>query len=120
MNMMFLLEGKLCTPALGGSILPGVTRDSIITLAKDMGIPVEERDIAIAELMEAGKNGKLQEAFGAGTAAVVSPVGELTYKGESVTINQGKIGALTQKLYDTLVGIQYGAHADKHGWMVKV
>jgi len=120
MNIMFLLDGKLLTAALGSSILPGVTRDSVITLAKDIGISVEERDISIAELMEAGKNGKLQEAFGTGTAAVVSPVGELTYKGESVTINKGEIGPLTRKLYDTLTGIQCGAVEDKHGWVVKV
>ena len=120
MNIMFLLDGKLCTAALEDNILPGITRDSIITLANDMGVPVEERRIAIAELMEAGKSGKLQEAFGTGTAAVVSPVGELTYKGQSITINQDKIGPLTQKLYDTLTGIQTGAITDKHGWVVKV
>ena len=120
MNIMFLLDGKLCTAELEGNILPGVTRDSIITLANDMGIPVEERHVAIDELMEAGKNGKLQEAFGTGTAAVVSPVGELTYKGQSITINNGEIGRLTQKLYDTLTGIQRGAITDSHGWVLKV
>ncbi|MDR0491706.1 MAG: branched-chain amino acid aminotransferase [Oscillospiraceae bacterium] len=120
MNIMFLLDGKLCTPAWEGSILPGITRNSVITLAKDMGIPVEERNISIDELMEGGKNGKLQEVFGAGTAAVVSPVGELTYKGESVTINKNEIGGISQKMYDTLLGIQCGAILDNHGWVVKV
>jgi branched-chain amino acid aminotransferase len=120
MNIMFLLDGKLCTPSLEGSILPGITRNSIITLAKDMGIPVEERNISIDELMEAGKNGKLKEVFGAGTAAVVSPVGELTYKGESVTINKNEIGGISQKMYDTLLGVQCGAILDNHGWVVKV
>ena len=120
MNMMFLLDGKLLTASLGSSILHGVTRDSVITLAKDMGISAEERNISIDELMEAGKSGKLQEAFGTGTAAVISPVGELTYKGESVTISKGEIGPLTQKLYDMLIGVQCGAIEDKHGWVVKV
>lgn len=120
MNMMFVVDGKLCTAALEGSILPGITRDSILTLAREMKLPVEERKIAVDELMQAGKSGHLQEAFGTGTAAVVSPVGELTFKGESVTINGGKIGTWTQKFYDTLTGIQWGKEKDTHGWVKKV
>jgi len=120
MNMMFLIGDTLCTAALEGSILPGITRMSILELAREMGVKVEERKVAASELIEAGKAGELKEAFGTGTAAVVSPVGELTYKGESVKINNGEIGALTQKLYDTLTGIQCGNIADTHGWVTKV
>lgn len=120
MNMMFVLGDTLVTAALEGSILPGITRMSILQLARDMGIKVEERKIPIAELMEAGKNGSLKEAFGTGTAAVVSPVGKLTYKDEEIIVNGGEIGQLTQKFYDTLTGIQTGAIEDKFGWVVKV
>ena len=120
MNMMFVLGGKLCTPALEGTILPGITRDSILTLAREMGLTVEERKIEVDELMEAGKNGTLQEAFGTGTAAVVSPVGELTYKGTTVGVNNGEIGTWTRKLYETLTGIQWGKIKDTHGWVTKV
>lgn len=120
MNMMFVINNTICTAALEGSILPGITRMSIIALAKEMGYQVEERKISAAELMEAGKSGALQEAFGTGTAAVVSPVGELSYKGESVIVNNGEIGAITQKLYDTLTGIQWGKGKDTHNWMVRV
>lgn len=120
MNMMFLINGTLVTAALEGSILPGVTRMSILQLAGDMGIKIEERQLSVSELMDAGENGALQEAFGTGTAAVVSPVGRLTYKDKTITVNNGQIGGLTQKLYDTLTGIQTGAVSDKHGWTVKV
>lgn len=120
MNMMFLINDTLVTAALEGSILPGVTRMSILRLAEDMGIRIEERQLSVSELMSAGENGALQEAFGTGTAAVVSPVGRLTYKDKTITVNNGQIGGLTQKLYDTLTGIQTGAVSDKHGWTVKV
>lgn len=117
MNMMFVIDGKLCTAALEGSILPGITRDSVLTLAREMGLTVEERKIQISELMEGSKNGKLQEAFGTGTAAVVSPVGELTYKDVSVIVNNGEIGSWTQKLYNALTDIQWGRVKETHGWM---
>lgn len=120
MNMMFVINNTICTAALEGSILPGITRMSILTLAREMGYQVEERKISASELIEAGKSGALQEAFGTGTAAVVSPVGELSYSGESVIINNGEIGAITQKLYDTLTGIQWGKIADTHHWMTRV
>lgn len=120
MNMMFLINGVIVTAALEGTILPGVTRMSILQLAKDMGIKIEERQLSVSELMEAGESGALQEAFGTGTAAVVSPVGKLTYKGKAATVNNGQIGELTQKLYDTLTGIQTGSVSDKYGWVVKV
>lgn len=121
MNVMFLINDTVVTAALEGSVLPGVTRDSIIHILKDMGYKVEERDLSIDELMEAGRTGQLKEAWGTGTAAVISPIGELCYKGEKITINDFKTGTLTQKLYDTLTGIQWGKLEDKYHWtkMVK-
>jgi branched-chain amino acid aminotransferase len=120
MNMMFIIDGKLCTAALGGTILPGITRDSILTLARELGLPTEERKIGIDELLQAAKSGALQEAFGSGTAAVVSPVGELFYKDNQVVIGGGEIGKWTKKLYDTLTDIQWGRAKDAHGWVTKV
>ena len=117
---MFVIDGKVVTAALDGSVLPGVTRDSIIHILKDWGYEVEERDLSIDELMEAGRNGKLTEAFGTGTAAVISPIGELCYKGEKIKINGFKTGKLTQKLYDTLTGIQWGKLEDKYNWTRKI
>ena len=117
MNVMFLIDDTIVTAPLEGSVLPGVTRDSIIHILKDWGYKVEERELSIDELMEAGRNGKLTEAFGKGTAAVISPVGQLYYKGEEVVINNFKTGELTQKLYDTLTGIQWGRLEDKYGWV---
>ena len=117
MNVMFVIDGKVVTAPLEGSVLPGVTRDSIIHILKDWGYKVEERELSIDELMEAGRNGKLKEAFGTGTAAVISPVGQLYYKGEEIVINDFKTGELTQKLYDTLTGIQWGRLEDKYGWV---
>lgn len=117
MNVMFLIDGKVVTGALEGSLLPGVTRNSIINVLKSWNIPVEERELSIDELMEAGKNGKLQEAFGTGTAAVISPIGELNYKGEIVKVNNEEIGNLTQKLYDYLTGIQTGKVEDPFNWV---
>ncbi|MFR1757705.1 MAG: branched-chain amino acid aminotransferase, partial [Thomasclavelia spiroformis] len=108
MNVMFLIDDTVVTAPLEGSVLPGVTRDSIIHILKDWGYKVEERELSVDELMEAGRNGKLKEAFGTGTAAVISPVGQLYYKGEEIVINDFKTGELTQKLYDTLTGIQWG------------
>lgn len=117
MNVMFVIDDTIVTAPLEGSVLPGVTRDSIIHILKDWGYKVEERELSIDELMEAGRNGKLTEAFGTGTAAVISPVGQLYYKGEEVVINNFKTGELTQKLYDTLTGIQWGRLEDKYGWV---
>lgn len=120
MNVMFKIDGKIVTAPCDGTVLPGVTRDSIIHLLKSWGYEVEERHLAIDDLMEAGKNGHLEEAFGTGTAAVISPVGELNYKGEIVTINEFKTGELTQKLYDTLTGIQWGDVEDTFNWTMEV
>lgn len=118
MNMMFVYDNKtILTPALNGSILPGITRDSVLKLAHSMGYETEEKRLSIQEIMEAAKSGKLTEAFGTGTAAVVSPVNEIAYQGESVHIGDGGIGTITQKLYDTLTGIQFGKQADPFGWI---
>lgn len=120
MNIFFKIDGKVVTPALNGSILPGITRNSTIQLCKDWGYEVEERKISVDELLEAQKNGKLEEVFGTGTAAVISPVGKLRYVDDVMLINNGEIGELSQKLYDTMTGIQYGKLEDKFGWRVKV
>ena len=120
MNMMFVIDGKIVTPMLNGSILPGITRDSILKLAKHLGYETEERRIAIQEVFDAAHAGRLNEAFGTGTAAVVSPVGALCWNGEKLIINNGEIGPVAQKLYDTLTGIQYSELQDDFGWVVKL
>ena len=114
MNIMFKIDGE--APIDNGTVLAGVTRDSMIHILKDMGYKVNETRISIDEIMKAGHEGTLEEVFGTGTAAVVSPVGELVYKDDSVVINDFKIGELTQKLYDTLTGIQWGKIEDKYNW----
>ena len=120
MNVMFKIDGEVVTPKLEGSVLPGVTRDSCIQLLEKMGIPVSERKVSIDELVEAHKAGKLEEAFGTGTAAVISPIGELYYEGEKMVIGGGEIGPVSQKLYDTLTGIQWGKLKDDMGWTREV
>ena len=116
MNIMVKIRDEVITPPLTGAILAGVTRDSILTLLRDWGLRTSERPISIDEVLAAAKAGTLAEMWGTGTAAVVSPVGELGYKGERISINSGKTGPLTQKLYDTIVGIQYGDAPDPRGW----
>lgn len=120
MNVMFKINGTVVTPMLSGSILPGITRKSCIDVLKKAGIPVEERLLSVDELVEAMENGTLEEAFGCGTAAVVSPIGELCYKDKKYTVNGGKIGPVTQQLYDTLTGIQWGTVEDTFGWVYPV
>ena len=120
MNIFFKIDGKLYTAACVGTVLPGVTRRSVIELCRDWGYEVVEGKLAIADIMAAAKEGKLEEVFGTGTAAVVSPVKELKWKDEVAYISGGKIGPLTQKLYDTLTGIQWGKLPDTKGWTVKV
>ena len=120
MNIIFIIDGKLVTPELNGSILPGITRRSCIELAKSLHMEVEERRISIDEIIEAGKNGRLTEAFGSGTAAVISPVGELKYEDHVITINKNQIGPVAQLFYDTITGVQKGAVEDKLGWTIKV
>ena len=116
MNVMFKIDGVVVTPALLGSILPGITRKSCIEVLKNEGFKVEERRLSVDELEEALESGKHEEAWGCGTAAVVSPIGELNYKGKKFIINNGKIGEVTQHLYDTLTAIQWGKSEDKFGW----
>ncbi len=116
MNVMFKIDGKIVTPMLSGSILPGITRMSCIAVLKEKGFEVEERLLSIDELADALENGKLEEAWGCGTAAVVSPIGELCYKGVKYPVNNGEIGEVTQMLYDTLTGIQWGKLDDTFGW----
>jgi branched-chain amino acid aminotransferase len=120
MNIMVKIAGEVITPALGGTILPGVTRDSALTLLRDWGAKVSERQISIDEVAAAHKAGTLEEVFGTGTAAVISPVGELAYRGHRMVVGGGKTGPTTQKLYDAIVGIQYGTAPDPHGWTVEV
>ncbi|MBO5340724.1 MAG: branched-chain amino acid aminotransferase [Oscillospiraceae bacterium] len=120
MNVMFKVGGKILTPDLNGSVLPGITRRSCIQLLRDWGYEVEERRISAEELFEAAKNGTLEEGWGTGTAAVISPIGELAEGDEKVIINGGKIGPVTQRLYDELTGIQWGRQADPHGWVMKI
>lgn len=120
MNVFFKIDGEIVTPSLEGSILPGVTRMSVIELLKSWGMPVTERKITIEEVYEAGKNGKLDEVFGTGTAAVISPVGMLDWQGDKLTVNDNQIGETAKKLYDTITGVQSGAIEDIYGWTVKV
>lgn len=120
MNIFFKIDGKIVTPQLNGSILPGVTRNSVIEVCKDWGYDVEERRISAEELYRAAKNGTLEEVFGSGTAAVISPVGTLKFKDEIFEINQGKIGEVSQRLYDTITGIQTGKVEDKFEWVVEI
>jgi len=118
MNIFFKISGKIVTPMLNGSILPGITRDSVINVCKSWGYEVEERKVSVDEILEAQKNGTLEEVFGTGTAAVISPVGKLRYKDDVMTINGGEIGEVSQKLYDTITGIQWGRLEDTFGWSV--
>ncbi len=120
MNIFFKINGKVVTPALNGSILPGVTRNSVIAVCKHWGYDVEERKVSVEELVNAAQTGELEEVFGTGTAAVVSPVGKLRYKDDVMTIGGGEIGELTQKLYDEITGIQWGKRDDPFGWRIKV
>ena len=121
MNVMFKINGKVVTPDIsGGTVLPGITRKSCIEVLKDWGYEVEERNISVDELVEAAESGALEEAWGCGTAAVVSPMGVLAYKDVEHVINNNEIGPLTQRLYDELTGIQWGKVPDTRGWIVKV
>ena len=120
MNIMFKIDGEIYTAPCVGTVLPGVTRRSIIELLKDWGYKVHEERVAIADIMKAADEGKLEEVFGTGTAAVVSPVKELDWEGKAAHISGGKIGELTQKLYDTLTGIQWGKLPDTKGWTVPI
>ncbi|QTM99551.1 branched-chain amino acid aminotransferase [Sediminibacillus dalangtanensis] len=120
MNVFFKIDGEVITPALNGSILEGVTRSSVIDLLKHWNYPVSERRISIEEVFEAAKNGKLEEAFGSGTAAVISPIGELSWNGENIVVNGGKTGNVAKQLYTTLTGIQTGKQADPFNWTINI
>ena len=120
MNVFFKINGVVVTPMLNGSILDGITRNSVLTVLRHWGVPVEERRVSIDELVEAHHNGTLEEAFGTGTAAVISPIGELSYHDEKFVINEGKIGELSAKVYETITGIQNGKIEDPFGWLVSL
>ena len=120
MNIFFRLKDELITPPLGGSILPGVTRDSVILLAKHWGLKVTERPISIEEVIETVASGEMKEIFGTGTAAVISPVGEVSFKEKSYAVGNGGVGEWSQRLYDEIVGIQYGEKEDPFGWTYTV
>ena len=120
MNVMFKINGEIITPKLTGSVLPGITRKSCIELLKDWGEKVSERLLSVDELTEAVLNGTLEEAWGTGTAAVISPIGMLSFNDKEYVINNGKIGPITQKLYDELTGIQWGKKEDNKNWIEKI
>ena len=120
MNVMFKVAGKILTPDLNGSVLDGITRRSCIQLLKDWGYEVEERRISAEELFEAAGTGALEEAWGTGTAAVVSPIGELAMGDKKATVSNNQIGQITQRLYDELTGIQWGRVSDPHDWIMKL
>lgn len=120
MNIFFKINGTVVTPMLNGSILPGVTRASVIELCQKWNIPVEERRISVDELLQAAQSGELEEVFGTGTAAVISPVGHLRFEDTVIQVKDGGIGALSQKIYDTITGIQLGKLEDTFGWTVEV
>jgi len=119
-NIFFYIGDELVTPPLGGTILPGITRDSVIQIAKDWSLDIVERPINIDEIIEANEKGLLKEAFGTGTAAVISPVGELNYKDQVIQINGGKTGELARRFYVELEALQRGNREDKHNWLVRV
>ncbi|MEG1509957.1 MAG: branched-chain amino acid aminotransferase [Clostridia bacterium] len=120
MNMFFVIGDEVCTPKLVGSILPGITRNSAIKVLKKAGYKVRERRISVDEVIKAYNEGNLKEAFGTGTAAVVSPVGLFGYKGKDLVVNNNKMGAITEFLYNKLTGIQYGTEEDTFHWVKKV
>jgi branched-chain amino acid aminotransferase len=120
MNIFFVIDDEIITPALSGSILPGITRDSVLALTRHWGMRVTERQITIGEVMAAHADGRLQEVFGTGTAAVISPVGELKYNDQVIEISEGQVGRLAQKLYDAITAIQYGQSAEFGEWIEPV
>ncbi len=116
-NMLFLYDGKIVTSPLKGTVLDGITRRSALTMLKEMGYEIEERALSVDEVMEGAASGRLKEAFGTGTAVVVSPVGSFCYKERQIQVGDGKPGKLTLELYDKLTAIQYGKAADKYNWV---
>ncbi len=121
MNIMFVIDDVLITPTLEQkTILPGITRYSTLSIARDLGWKVEERKIEIEELVKASNNGTLQEVFGVGTAAIIAPVGEIFYEGKSIIVNNNEIGKKSQKIFDTITGYQYGKIKDIHNWILEL
>jgi branched-chain amino acid aminotransferase len=120
MNIMMRIGDEVVTPPLSGSLLAGVTRDSALTLLREWGLTVHERQISIDEVLVAAADGSLKEVWGTGTAAVISPVGALSYKHHQIPVNGGRIGEVAQRLYDAIVGIQYGTARDTHGWTLEI
>lgn len=118
-NIFFVLNGELVTPPLGGTILPGITRDTVLKLAVEWGIKASERRISMDEIMAAAADGSLTEAFGTGTAAVISPVGEFLYKDKTIQISGGQTGPVAQRLFDGIQQLQRGQLSDTHGWLVR-
>ena len=119
-NAFFMINGEVITAPLGGSILPGVTRDSTITLLRKWGYTVSERRLSIEDVERASKDGSLQEVWATGTACVISPIGYLRYKGEDIVIQGGGVGPVSQKLYDYIYGMQTGTVKDEMGWIVQL
>lgn len=117
MNILLKIDGTVITPPLGGTILSGITRDSVLALLRSWNVPVEERSISIDEVLEQHRQGKLEEMFGAGTAAVISPVSVMNYKGENYTVGDGATGPIAKRLFEELTGIQYGIKPDPFGWV---
>ncbi len=120
MNIFFVIDGTIVTPMLNGSILAGITRDTVLELAKEWGLPASERRIAIEEVFQAAEEGKLDEVFGSGTAAVISPVGEIKYGDKVITVNNGEVGPIAQRFMDSITDIQYGREKDPKDWIVSV
>lgn len=120
MNMFFVIDDEVITAPLTGSILAGITRDSVIRIVKDWGLKVKERLISIDEVVATATSGRLKEAFGTGTAAVISPVGQITYEDRDYVIAAGRMGELSQRLYDEIVAIQYAEKPDPYGWVEKI
>ena len=119
-NAFFMIDGEAFTAPLTGTILPGITRDSVIRILKDRGITVREERFTIDEVFAAADGGKLGEVFASGTAAVISPIGEMHWRDRNIIVNDGEIGSIAQSLYDTITGIQYGRLPDEYGWTVKI
>jgi branched-chain amino acid aminotransferase len=120
MNMFFVIDDEVITAPLNGSILPGITRDSVLQIVRRWGMKVSERSLSIDEVIEGLENGRLKESFGTGTAAVISPVGQITYRGRDYVVAGGKMGKLSQRLYDEIVSIQYGERPDPYGWVQRI
>jgi branched-chain amino acid aminotransferase len=120
MNIFFRMNNEIVTPALEGTILPGVTRDSVIRLARDMGHKITERKVTIDEVVQAVQEGSLQEMFGSGTAAVISPVSHFRYKNRDYTVSDGKTGEVASKLFEEITGMQTGIKPDPYGWVVNI